>query len=85
MKINVHIERVILDGVPADHLRLVAQGIEKELTLRLMNDGISPEARKAGAVAYGSGSEIEIGRKSYPATLGAQVGGAVYRVIGGGK
>jgi hypothetical protein len=85
MKINVHIERVILDGVPADHPRLLRRALEKELTERLAGGGLSPEFRRGGAVPYVGGGAIEIGKERSGTKLGTQLGGAVYRGIGGRK
>ena len=83
MKINVHIERVVLDGVPTDHPRLVRHALEKELTVRLAEGGLSQEFRLGGAVSYIAGGAIEIGKEHPAGRLGTQLGGAVYRGIGG--
>jgi hypothetical protein len=85
MKIHVHIERVILDGVPADHPRLLRQALARELTRQLAEGGLSAEFSRGGTVPYVGGGVIEIGKEHSAAKLGAQVGGAVYRGIGGRK
>jgi len=83
MKINVYIERVILDGVPVDHPRLVQRALEQELTHRLMEGRLPPELHRGAAVRHVSAGAIEIS-KGLPATkLGTRLAGAVYRGIGG--
>ena len=81
MKINVHIERLILDGVAADR-RLLRQALTQELTRQLIAGGLSPELRRGGAVPRVHGGEIEIGRQHSKTKLGSQIAGAVYRGIG---
>ena len=83
MKIELHIERVILDGVPMDQPRVLRRALERELSNRLKEGGLSPEFRQSAAVPYVGGETIEI-RQGQPATrLSTQVARAVYRGIGG--
>lgn len=83
MKINVHIERLLLEGVPADHPRLVQRALEQELTRRLIEGRLPSEFHRNAAVPYVDGGAIEIGRSLPAAKLGSRVAGAVYRGIGG--
>lgn len=83
MKINVHIERLVLDGVPVDRPRLLQRAVEQELTHRLIDGRLSPELRRGAAVPYVSGGAIEIEKGLPAAKLGSRVAGAVYRGIGG--
>ena len=85
MKINIHIERVILDGVAVDRPRLLRSALEKELTHRLTEGGLSAEFRRGGAVPYVPGGGIEFGESHPPARLGTQIANAVYRGIGARK
>jgi len=79
MKITLHIERVVLDGMPLEHPRTLRNAIERELAGRLREGGLSPEFRAGGAVSWVRGGAIEIGRGQNA----AQIAGAVYRGIGG--
>jgi hypothetical protein len=85
MKIHLHIERVVLDGVPVDQPRILRKALEQELTSRLMKGGLLPELRSGGAVPHVHGGAIELSQRSHPARLGSQIAGAVYRGIGARK
>jgi hypothetical protein len=85
MKIHLHIERLVLDGVAVDHPRVLRAALEQELTGRLTEGGLSPELRRSGAVPSMGAGAIELGRSSNPAKLGTQIAGAVYRGIGARK
>ncbi len=85
MKITVHIERVVLDGVPVEHPRILRNALERELTQRLRAGGLSAELKTGGAVPHVVGGAIDVGHHQSSARLGTQIGGAVYRGIGGRK
>ena len=59
MKITLHIERVVLDGMPLEHPRTLRKAIERELAGRLREGGLSPEFRAGGAVSWVRGGAIE--------------------------
>ena len=83
MTITLHIERVVLDGVPLEHPRTLQNAIERELTNRLREGGLSPEFRAGGAAPWVGGGAIELGREQNAVRLGTRIAGAVYRGIGG--
>ena len=83
MKINVHIERLVLEGVPVDHPRLVQRALEQELAQRLIKGRLPSELHRSAAVPGVSGGTIEIDKGLPAAKLGNRVAGAVYRGIGG--
>jgi len=85
MKIHLHIERLVLDGVAVDQPRILREALAQELTSRLTEGGLSPELRPGGALPYLRGGAIELGQGSHPARLGTQIAGAVYRGIGARK
>jgi hypothetical protein len=85
MKIHLHIERLVLDGVAVDQPRILHRALELELTNRLMEGGLSPELRSGGAVPRVRGGAIELSQSSNSARLGTQIAGAVYRGIGARK
>jgi hypothetical protein len=82
MKINVHIERVILDGIEVRHPHVVRQALGKELTRQLRQQGLSPEFW-AGATPFVAGGAIQLNQRPPAAGLGRQVAGAVFRGIRG--
>jgi hypothetical protein len=85
MTIHLHIERLVLDGVAVDQLRVLRRALEQELTGSLMEGGLSPELRPGGAVPSVRGGSIELGQGSNSARLGTQIAGAIYRGIGARK
>ena len=85
MKITVHIERLVLDGLPVEHPRVLRRALERELTERLREGGLSPELRQGATVTYVGGGAISVAREQPSARLGNQIAGAVYRGIGGGR
>ncbi len=83
MKINVHIERLVLEGVPVDHPRVLQHALEQELTQRLVRGRLPSELHRGAAVPYASGGAIEIGKGLSTAKLGSRLADAAYRGIGG--
>ncbi len=83
MNIELHIERLILDGLPIErsqgpHLQAA---VEAELT-RLLASGLSPELIAGGAVPSVPAGNISLAGQSSPAQLGRQIARAVHRGIG---
>jgi len=85
MKIHVHIERLVLEGVAVDRPRALRAALEEELTGRLIEGGLSPGLRRGGAVPSVRADAIELGPGSHPQRLGCQIAGAIYRGIGARK
>jgi hypothetical protein len=85
MKINLHIERLILDGLPvrAAQGALIQSAIETELAQLLTEGGLSSELTAGGAIPRLPASSIQLTTDAAPARLGQQVAGVVYRGIGG--
>lgn len=84
MKINVHIERVILEGLPVTALQgpQVQRAVEGELARLLTTGGLSDELRGGIAVPHVLAGAMELGPRTRPAELGRGIAGAVYRGIG---
>jgi hypothetical protein len=85
MKIHLHIDRLVLDGIPVDQPRALRAALEKELTSRLRRGGLSQEIHSGGAVPSIRGGAIDIGHSPTSPRLGTQIAGAVYRGIGASK
>jgi len=78
MNVNVHIERLILDGMPlaSNQGPLVQAAVEAELRRLLAEQGLSPSF--AGAVPHLSAGSIQLAPDSKPAQLGRQIAEAIH-------
>ena len=84
MKIVLHVDRLVLDGVTVEQPRLLRRALERELAQQLTSRGLSPQLR-GGAHPHIRGGDIALGRDPHPAKLGSQIAAAVYRGIGRAK
>jgi hypothetical protein len=80
MNINVHIERLILDGLPVGSAQgaSVRAAVEAELARLIVVHGAGPAAFTGGAMPSVGVGEIQLKRGNGPAELGQQIAGAVY-------
>jgi hypothetical protein len=87
MNINLHIERLVLDGLPVGHGQgaLIKAAVEAELGRLLREGGLSQALRLGGAFASQRANSISMGGDDSPAQVGQQIGRAVYSRIGGGS
>ena len=85
MKINLHIERLVLDGLPvgAGQSGLIQSAIETELARLLTEGGLSSELMAGGAMPRLTASPIQLTNDATPARLGQQIARAVHSGIGG--
>jgi hypothetical protein len=81
MSIRVHIERLVLEGLPIGRHEgpLVQAAVEGELA-RLMGEGAP--AISGGAIARVSAPAVSLARNDDPARLGQQIARSVYGGIG---
>jgi len=84
MSINLHIERLVLDGLTLHtyqkaELKTV---VESELKRLLVLKGINSEVQSAHGLRVVSGGSIDVENTSQSTSLGRQIGNAVYRGIG---
>jgi hypothetical protein len=84
MKINVHIERLILEGLPVtnSHGPQVKGAIEQELARLLKAHGLSHEIRTSVAVSQVRGGSIQLTNENETAKLGQGIAQAVHEGIG---
>lgn len=87
MKIRLHIERMVLDGITVDRTQggRVRAAVEKELTRLLASGGIAPELKSGAAVPAVRGGNMRVEKNTRPADLGKNIAGAVYGGIGARK
>ena len=83
MSINLHIERLILDGSYFDSVPGPAIGaaVETELGRLLKEGGVESSFQAGGAWVNTSAGIVELG-SNQPAQLGQQIARAVYQGIG---
>jgi hypothetical protein len=84
MKINLHIDRVVLDGVwysPDERLSLKV-AIEAELSNRLANGGLSDALQSSGALSNVRTTGVQLTNDGNSERMGEQVALAVYEGIG---
>ena len=87
MKINVHIERLILDGLPIERRdgAAVQAAVEAELA-RLFNAGeFSPVLRSGTAVPNLRAAPIELQETVTPTDLGQQIAQTVHGSLNDGQ
>ena len=79
MNIKVHIERLVLDGLPISRHDgpAVQAAVEAELTRLLATGELSPELRAGGALASVRANSINVTKESSPTAVGQQIGGAL--------
>ena len=84
MNINLHIERLVLDGITVEpHQRSeLKAAVESELRQQLTSQGIGSTVQSDGNRHLVRGDPILIENNLKPASLGQQIGNAVYRGIG---
>jgi hypothetical protein len=84
MNINLHIERLVLDGIQLGpgQRPLLQAAVEAELTRLLARDGLNDALRSGGALYSARAAEIQLVKDGNPAQLGEQIAEVVYGGIG---
>jgi hypothetical protein len=84
MNINLHIERLILDGLSleAANRALLQAAVETELVRLLTRDGVGQHLQNGGASPRASASEIRLTAQAGPEQMGKQIAGSIYGSIG---
>lgn len=78
--INVHIERVVLDGVslvPGQEQQ-VTEALQAELGRLLAEGEVSPSLLASGALPYVSGDSLDLGSGGDPDDLGREIARALH-------
>lgn len=80
MNINLHIERLVLDGISVDsHQRpMLKATLETELGRLLAQHGIASDLQSGGAFNTIRTDLIDVGEKNEPSHLGQQIAQLVY-------
>jgi hypothetical protein len=82
--IHLHIERLILDGLPVERAQgpLVQAAVEAELARLLTENGLGVAFGAGGVVPGIDANGIQLSPGSSPAQLGRQIAQSVYGGIG---
>lgn len=85
MNINLHIDRLILDGLDVDHAErpLLQAAVQTELSRLLTAEGLTNEITNAGAIPRVAGKEIEVQQQHGPQDTGRRIAASVYGAIRG--
>jgi hypothetical protein len=81
--INLHIERLVLEGLPmgaSDKLIFLAS-FEVELARLLRNGGVPGHLRAAAALARTHVGTAPLGKDDGPKQCGVEIAGAVHRAV----
>jgi len=80
MKININIERLILDGVSIPHPQrpMLQAAVETDLARLIEAGGLSSSLMSDGAMPGLEGGEVQLPSDSNPAQLGQRIARAVY-------
>ena len=83
MRIRVHIDRLVLDGLPVErrHAPAVRAAVEAVLGRLLADGGVGGAFGAGGAVPRLSGGTIVVGAATPPDVLGSQIAQAVHRSV----
>jgi hypothetical protein len=85
VKINVHIERVVLEDIAVESTAGVRTALRTELARRFAEGGLDHEFRQAGAHAFVNTGNIAWNGSRSEARLGRQIANAIYGGIGAKK
>lgn len=83
MRINLYIERLILDGLPVTRLQgpQVQAAVELELARLLAASGLSNELRGGGRIPSVKAGRLRFGKASQPSVLGRSIAQSVHTGI----
>jgi hypothetical protein len=84
MNINLHIERLILEGIPLSpaHRPQLQAAAAAELSRLLAAGGLSPALLAGGALPFVPAAAIQLDAGGGPAQWGTQIAQAVYSGLG---
>jgi hypothetical protein len=84
VKINIQIERLVLDPLPIGRHQgsLLKAAVEAELSRLIDADGLADNLMSGGAVPSMPAPNIQLGSDNNPTKLGQQIGRAVYGGLG---
>ncbi len=80
MKINLHIERLVLEGLPLSSAQgpVVQLAVQQELTRLLLSNGIGPGLISGGAMPHAPGGDMQLATEASPRQMGTQIAQSVH-------
>jgi hypothetical protein len=80
MKINLHIERLVLEGLPLSsrHAPIVQLAVQQELTRLLGSNGIGPGLMSGGTMPRAAGGNMQLASETSPRQMGTQIAQSVH-------
>jgi hypothetical protein len=87
MNINLHIERLILDGlnIGPDQGSFVKAAVETELSRLLSEGGLASGLQSGGALPNIRAGSLELNGNENPSRLGQEIARSIYSGIGESK
>lgn len=84
LKINLHIERMVLDGLPIEtgERQLLQESVKSELTRMLMKNGLSSHLTDSKVLARISAKQMQLGSDDDTTRIGRKIAQSVYGGIG---
>jgi len=84
LNVNLHIERLVLEGIDLDHTQrpVLQAAVEAELGRLLSEGGVNGDLAGGGAVPAVRAGGFEMNGEGNPGQLGRQIAGTVYGGIG---
>jgi hypothetical protein len=85
MNVNLHIERLVLDGLPVSSLQgaAVRRALERELARALAADGLPGAWGSGGAVPGLPAQQFNLAPGERPDAIGRHIARSLHRGIGG--
>jgi hypothetical protein len=85
MNVNLHIERLILDGLPVSSLQgaAVRSALERELARVLAQGGLVGQLGGGGAVPHVPPQQFNLAPGERPDAIGRHIARSLHRGIGG--
>ena len=84
MKVCVHIDRLVLDGLPVGlgQASAIEAGLVRELHALLKAGGLSPDLARGTALAALPAADFRRAGGEAPSQMGRQIAGALYAGLG---
>lgn len=77
--INLHIETLVLEGLPVSHREQVKAGVVTELTRLLSEQGLPPSFSQAQPMVQVDGGRFTVTPHAAPETLSAQIAAQIHQ------
>lgn len=85
MNIELHIDRLVLEGLPLEnrHGPQLREAIERELSQLLSTHGLAPNLQREQSIRRLQTPAIQLSHSPQPQSLGQQIAQSIYSGIGG--